>query len=138
MQDGDEFRRHRPTVWKVWGKPQAINVGSAMKSLSTLAVLKLPEMNISPGKTIDVLRILDESCLKMIEGQYLDIDFEGRSDITVDNYIDMIERKTAALIECSLQIVAVLILDNDKIKPFKDFGKYLGIAFQTRDDILGT
>lgn len=137
IQDGDEIRRHRPTVWKIWGKPQAINVGSAMKALSTLAVLKLSQAKIAPGKIIDVLKILDESCLKMIEGQYLDIDFENRTDITVKNYLEMIERKTAALIECSLQIGAVLILDYDKIKPFKNFGKYMGIAFQTRDDILG-
>ena len=137
IQDNDEIRRHRPTVWKLWGKPQAINVGSAMQALSILAVLRLSRSGISPGKMIDVLKILDESCLRMIEGQYLDIDFEDRDDITVKDYLKMVERKTAALIQCSLEIGAVLKLDYDMIKPFKTFGKYMGIAFQTRDDILG-
>ncbi|MHB1375901.1 MAG: polyprenyl synthetase family protein [Candidatus Humimicrobiaceae bacterium] len=137
IQDNDEIRRHRPTVWKIWGKPQAINVGSAMQALSTLAVLKLSNTKIPSGKLIEVLKILNESCIKMIEGQYLDIDFEDRTDITVKNYLEMIERKTAALIQCSLQIGAILTLDSDKIKPFKNFGKYMGISFQTRDDILG-
>jgi len=137
IQDGDEIRRHRPTVWKIWGKPQAINVGSAMKTLANLSVLNLQKNNIPLNKLIEILKILDESCFRMLEGQFLDIDFEIRPDVDIADYLKMIERKTAALIECALQIGAVTVINYSKIKPFKNFGKYLGLAFQIRDDILG-
>ncbi|MCL6088338.1 MAG: polyprenyl synthetase family protein [Actinobacteria bacterium] len=137
IQDDDEIRRHRPTVWKIWGKPQAINVGSAMKTLANLSVINLKKNNIAADKLIEVLKILDESCLRMLEGQFLDIDFEAKPDVNTADYLKMIERKTAALIECALQIGAVTVMDFSKINPFKNFGKYLGLAFQIRDDILG-
>ncbi len=137
IQDDDEFRRHRPTVWKIWGKPQAINAGSALKILSTLSVLNLKVHNIPTEKQVEIFKILDDSCLEMIEGQFLDIDFEDRSDIDVDDYLDMIEKKTSGLISGSLKIGAVLNIGIDKLAPFEKFGKYLGLAFQIKDDILG-
>lgn len=137
IQDDDEFRRHRPTVWKIWGKPQAINAGSALKMLSTLSVLNLKEYKIPAEKQVEIFKILDDSCLAMIEGQFLDIDFEDRPDISVDDYLDMIEKKTSALIIGSLKIGAVLNIDTGKLDPFEKFGKFLGLAFQIKDDILG-
>ncbi|MCL4378204.1 MAG: polyprenyl synthetase family protein [Actinobacteria bacterium] len=137
IQDNDTQRRHRPTLWYLWGKAQAINAGTAMKVLANLAVLKLQNNMVSYRKQIEVLRILNESCLKMLEGQYLDISFEDKSDVNPDDYITMIEKKTASLIEGAILIGAVLNLDHKDIKPFKIFGNYLGIAFQIRDDILG-
>lgn len=137
IQDDDELRRHKPTVWKIWGKPQAINVGSAMKTLANLAAYNLYDKKICAENLIKILKIIDQSCLRMIEGQYLDIDFEKRLEITIEDYLHMIERKTAALIECSLQIGALIDLNPVKVKYFKDFGKNLGLAFQIKDDILG-
>jgi geranylgeranyl diphosphate synthase, type I len=137
IQDNDEVRRHKPTVWKIWGKPQAINVGNAMKILANLVVYNLFDKKIPPGNLVELLKILDQSSLKMIEGQFMDIDFETRFDITVEDYINMVERKTAALIECSLQIGAVLNLSIPEMKYFKSFGKNLGLAFQIKDDVLG-
>jgi len=137
IQDDDDLRRHKPTVWKIWGKPQAINVGSAMKTLASLAAYNLYDKKIRTENLMMILKILDQSCLKMIEGQYLDIDFEKRPEITIKDYLHMIERKTAALIECSLQIGALIDLNPVKIKYFRDFGRNLGFAFQIKDDILG-
>lgn len=137
IQDEDTQRRHRPTVWSIWGKPQAINVGTAMRVLASLSVPRLNIYNVPPEKQIEVFEILDSSCLKMIEGQFLDISYEDRSDITIEDYLDMVERKTAALIEGALQIGAVLNVDSGNLKYFKRFGRYLGLAFQIRDDILG-
>jgi geranylgeranyl diphosphate synthase type I len=73
----------------------------------------------------------------MIEGQYLDINFESKKKIKVEDYLEMVQRKTAALIESSLQIGALLFLDPGKVEPFQKFGNLLGMAFQIEDDILG-
>ena len=137
IQDDDELRRHRPTVWKIWGKPQAINAGSALKILANLSVLKLNDLGIPREKQVEVFDILDTSCLEMIEGQYMDIDFEDRDIISVDEYLEMIEKKTSALISGALTVGAVLHLDNGRLDAFEKFGRYLGIAFQITDDILG-
>ncbi|MDD5660100.1 MAG: polyprenyl synthetase family protein, partial [Actinomycetota bacterium] len=137
IQDNDIQRRHRPTLWYLWGKPQAINAGTAMKVLANLAILKLKNYKVPCQRQMEVFRILNESCLKMLEGQYFDISFEDKFDVKPDEYITMIEKKTASLIEGALLIGAALNLNDKDIMPFKIFGNYLGIAFQIRDDILG-
>jgi len=137
IQDNDRQRRHRPTLWSIWGKPQAINAGTAMKVLANLAIIRLGNYGISCEKQLEVFRIINESCLKMLEGQYLDIEFENKSEVSLDEYITMIEKKTASLIEGAILIGAALNLEENELEKFKKFGNFLGIAFQIRDDILG-
>lgn len=135
IQDDDRERRHSPTVWSVWGKPQAINAGTAMRILASLALSRL---KVAPQKQQLSQSLLDISTLILIEGQYLDISFENRFDITVDDYLDMIDRKTAALISCSLELGALLGTDDKgMIVGFRDIGRNLGLAFQIKDDLLG-
>ena len=98
IQDEDEFRRHRPTVWKVWGRAQAINVGSAIKVLADLSILKLEDNGIPVHKQAEVLDILESSCLEMIEGQFMDIDFENKDNISIDQYLEMIERDRKSVV----------------------------------------
>ena len=137
IQDNDRQRRHRPTLWSIWGKPQAINAGTTMKVLANLAITRLGNYGISCEKQLEVFRIINESCLKMLEGQYLDIEFENKSEVNLDEYITMIEKKTASLIEGAILIGAALNLEENELEKFKKFGNFLGIAFQIRDDILG-
>lgn len=138
IQDNDQERRGRPTVWSIWGIPQAINAGTSARILANLALLRLSENGISMERLLRAQYILDSSCLKMIEGQYLDISYEHRLDIGIDDYLDMIDKKTAALIGCSLQIGSLLGTDDESlIELFRSFGNNLGLAFQIRDDILG-
>lgn len=138
IQDEDIERHHRPTVWHRWGKPQAINAGTAMQILGTLALHRLGDNAVPAQKQLRVARLLDENCLEMIEGQYLDISFEKRLDITTNAYLEMIDKKTAALIACSLETGALLgTEDEDVIAGFQRCGRKLGLAFQIRDDILG-
>lgn len=133
IQDEDRERRHRPTVWSIWGKAQAINAGTAMRILANLALSRLP----SP-KQLRAQYLIDESCLSLIEGQYLDISYETRLDITVDDYLQMVLKKTAMLIACSLELGAWLGTDDEvAIEGFRSIGKKIGLAFQIRDDILG-
>lgn len=137
IQDRDNERRHRPTVWKIWGEPQAINAGTAMRMLASIAITDLKTTRLPAERLIEAHKILDESCLRMIEGQYLDISFEENLEIQLTDYMDMVEKKTAALIEASLQLGAITVLSQDEAVPFKHFGRYLGMAFQIRDDMLG-
>ena len=138
VQDDDRERRHRPTVWSIWGKPQAINAGTAMWVLANLATTRLAGRGVSAQKQLHVLYLLNDTCQKLLEGQYLDISYEGRLDVSVDDYLAMIERKTAALIARSLEIGALLGSDDAHVvRAFARFGRHLGLAFQIRDDLLG-
>ena len=137
IQDRDKERRHRPTVWKIWGEPQAINAGTAMRMLASIAITDLSTVKFPAEKLINAHKILDENCLRMIEGQYLDISFEDSLSISLSDYLGMIEKKTAALIEAALELGATTALGLDETLPFRRFGKYLGLAFQIRDDMLG-
>ena len=138
IQDGDRERRHRPTVWSIWGRPQAINAGTAMRVLASLALLGLADCDTPARKVLGAAHILDESCLRLIEGQYLDISYEDRLDVGVGDYLRMIELKTASLIACSLELGALLGTDDQRaIRALRRFGLNVGLAFQIRDDVLG-
>ena len=74
IQDKSSLRRGRPTVWSLWGVEQAINAGDALFALAHLVLQK--EHDLSPESKLDVLRLLDEACLSLTEGQAADIEFE--------------------------------------------------------------
>lgn len=138
IQDDDRERRHRPTVWSIWGKPQAINAGTAMRILANIALLRLENHGVPLEKQWRIQRLLDETSLRLIEGQYLDISYESRFDITVSDYLRMIEGKTASLIACAMEVGALLGTDDeDLIESFGSIGRDMGLAFQIRDDLLG-
>ena len=82
--------------------------------------------------------VLDQTCVKISEGQYLDMSFEKLQDISVANYLDMISRKTAALMGCAAEMGAMLgTRDAQTIERLRSFGYAMGVAFQVRDDLLG-
>ncbi len=138
VQDDDRERRHKPTVWSIWGKPQAINAGTAMRILANCALSRLQGRGARPEKLLAVQQCIDASTLRLIEGQYLDIDYENRADIGLDAYLEMVSGKTASLIACSLQTGAMVGSDEPSLAlRFAALGRALGLAFQIRDDILG-
>jgi geranylgeranyl diphosphate synthase, type I len=139
IEDGDTERRHRPTLWSIHGIPQAINTGDTLFSLSRIALHRLSDLGFPDAKVLRLMRLFDETCLALCEGQYIDI-ATGESDalMTVDAYFDMIGRKTAALISASIEAGALLATDDDEvIARYRAFGWALGIAFQLNDDLLG-
>ncbi len=139
IEDRDDERRHRPTVWKIWGDAQAINTGDGMHVLANLAALRLRDKIVTDSKVLEILGILNETVIVLCEGQYMDISFETRRDVTPAEYLDMIYRKTAALIESAVVTGAILATeDKSVIEDFRIFGRELGMAFQIRDDIIGT
>ncbi|MBN1189272.1 MAG: polyprenyl synthetase family protein [Dehalococcoidales bacterium] len=138
IQDNDRERRHRPTVWALWGKAQAINAGTAMRILANTALLRLGRHGVPLEKQAELQALLDETSLRLIEGQYLDIEFENRYDISQAEYLTMIGGKTASLISVSMKMGASLGTEcEDTIAGLSEAGWQLGLAFQIRDDILG-
>ena len=138
IQDGDVERRHRPTVWSVWGQPQALVAGNAMRSLADLATLRLTQCGVAPEKAVGASLLLTNGYLEMTMGQCADLAFEGRLDISLDDYLQMVSWKTGALIRCGMEMGALIASDDPReVQAFSRCGSRLGRAFQIRDDLLG-
>ena len=139
IEDGDRERRHRATLWTLHGIPQAINTGDTLFSLSRIALHRLTDLGFSDAKVLRLMRLYDETCLALCEGQYIDIATSAADGLmSVDAYLDMIGRKTAALIAASIEAGALLATDDDEvIARYRGFGWALGLAFQINDDLLG-
>lgn len=137
IQDNSEKRRGRTTTWKIWGAPLAINVGDALFVMSNQAIMDLKE-NYPAEKVVQVATILQDTCLDLTRGQFLDMSYEGRIDLGVEDYWPMVAGKTAALLSACCHIGSVLGgADEGKQDAYRSFGHALGMAFQVQDDILG-
>ncbi len=138
IEDQDPTRHHRPTVWSVWGVPQAINTGDGMYAASRLAVQRLRERGFPADRILDFACLLDQACVRVCEGQFLDISFETRTDVTAERYRAMVAKKTGALISACAEGAAVLATDDARIRDaLARFGDDYGQAFQAHDDLLG-
>jgi len=137
IEDNSPLRRGRPTAWKKWGVPQAINTGDSMFILAHLALLRLAETT-TPTITLVATQILQQTCLRLTQGQYLDIAYEARPGLTLDDYWPMVTGKTAALIAACTELGAVVAAANESTcSAYRKFGLNLGLAFQVLDDLLG-
>jgi geranylgeranyl diphosphate synthase type I len=138
IEDGDETRRHRPTLWKVWGVPQAVNVGDGMFALAYAAMQRLAQRDVAAETLLQTLDLFTQTCLVLTEGQHLDMNFERRLDVSVAEYMRMIEGKTAALVGASVAIGALIGgVAPEQLIALQRFGRSIGLAFQIQDDILG-
>ncbi len=137
IQDNSDKRRGRPTTWVKWGMPMAINAGDALFVLSNQAIVDLKE-NYLAETVVKAAEILHNICLELTRGQFLDMSYEERTDLTVEDYWPMISCKTAALLSACCHIGSLLGgADDSKQDTYRSFGHYLGLAFQVQDDILG-
>jgi geranylgeranyl diphosphate synthase type I len=115
-----------------------INCGDAMFAAAFLALSHLNEGGVPAERSLEAQRIFGETCLRLTEGQYLDMTFEGLMDVDIGDYVRMIGGKTAALIACSTRLGALLGgASSQKVEAYARFGENLGMAFQVIDDILG-
>lgn len=138
IQDQDATRRHRPTVWSVWGVPQAINAGDGMYALSRVALQRLRERRIPAERVLEAAAALDRACVLVCEGQFLDISFEARTDVGAEQYRAMVARKTGALLRAAAELGGVLATDDPaRLDALRAFGERFGAAFQAHDDLLG-
>jgi geranylgeranyl diphosphate synthase, type I len=137
IQDNSPLRHGRTTVWKKYGIPLAINAGDALFSIANQAILDLIDLN-SAETVINAGRVLHKTCLDLTCGQFLDMSYENRNDMSLDDYWPMIEGKTAALLSACAQIGAILgDVDELLVDQYRIFGRYLGLAFQVQDDLIG-
>jgi geranylgeranyl diphosphate synthase type I len=135
IEDHDTTRRHRPTVWKVWGEAQGINVGDGMFAVAGRAILDAP---VDPATVLDIARRFGDTARALTEGQYLDMSFEKQIDVRAEQYAVMAGNKTGSIIEFSLWAGARLGgADAETLTAMNEFGIHLGKAFQIHDDISG-
>ena len=138
IQDGDLERRHRPTVWSLWGQPQALVAGNAMRTLADITALRLVERGVTEERALRTSFVLTRGYLHMTKGQCLDLSFEDSLDIKLEDYLTMISFKTGALIQCGLEMGALIASsDENVVTAFARCGSSLGRAFQIWDDVLG-
>src|SRR5512142_87773 len=136
IQDNSDKRRGRPTVWAKWGAPMAINVGDALFVISNQAIIDLAK-DYPAEIVIKAASILHDTCLDLTRGQFLDMSYEERTDLGVDDYWPMVAGKTAALLSACCHIGALLGGAGEaRQEAYRSFGHYLGLAFQVQDDIL--
>ncbi|MBV9648267.1 MAG: polyprenyl synthetase family protein, partial [Candidatus Eremiobacteraeota bacterium] len=137
IEDGDRLRHGRPTLWAHYGVPQSINAGDAMCSLSYLTLLE--GMGPLGAVRARMAHALHEAHLAMCEGQSLDIGFERSDFVTMEQYRAMIAGKTAALFGAACQLGALCAgSSHERADAYAAFGRAYGIAFEIRDDVLGT
>ncbi|WP_354639174.1 polyprenyl synthetase family protein [Kitasatospora camelliae] len=139
LMDGDETRRHRATAWTVFGPAQAILVGDALATLGTEVLLDAAVTgDATAADAARAVRLITTSTRKLIDGQALDVSFEQRDVVTVEECLEMEGGKTGALLAASAAIGAVLAGADDRVSDaLQRYGYHLGLAFQAVDDLLG-
>lgn len=138
IEDGDELRHSRPTLWSQYGRAPAVLAGAALWTRAYEILNSSHERGLSAERILAARRVLNDACRAMIEGQHQDLTYELRTDVTLDEYLEMIGRKSAALLGASLQLGALVAgADEEESLRFAVFGREIGLAFQIRDDILG-
>jgi len=131
--DGDEERRHRPTVWARFGLGQAVVGGDALALAAIELLLAEPS-----APRVRAAAVLAQATQAMIGGQADDMAFEGRASVTVDECLAMEAGKTGALLACAASLGAILGEAPDAtVAALAEFGAHVGIAFQAVDDVLG-
>jgi geranylgeranyl diphosphate synthase type I len=133
LLDGDLERRHRRTVWAIWGAATAILTGDALLALAHEIVLE----SGSPGAR-RAGGLLAEATRELTRGQVQDLAFERRHDVTLDECIEMASAKTGSLLAASVGIGAILAgAPESTVEALVRFGREFGLAFQLVDDVLG-
>lgn len=133
VMDGDRERRHRPTVWALWGVGEAIIVGDALMALALRVLIDLDE----PAALAAGRRLLADAAA-MIAGQVEDAALETRKDVTIQECREMEAKKTGALLACGSCIGAILAgAPSEMVDGLAQYGLHLGLAFQAKDDLLG-
>lgn len=132
LMDNADVRRGMPTVHRKWDANTAILSGDSML---VLAYQRMAQCD--PAKLKPVLDLFTETALEIGEGQQYDMDFERRTDVTEDEYIEMIRLKTSVLLACAMKIGAILAdAPAGDADALYRFGEQIGLAFQLQDDLL--
>lgn len=137
IMDHDMERRGRPTVHANWGVEMGILVGDALYSTAFKALLDAREKAVEDRLVLDAMAELVRANSMLQEGQVLDLLYEADFDVSLEDYMDMVGKKTGVLIEASLAIGAILSgASEPQVRALREYGASIGLAFQIKDDIL--
>ena len=132
VMDKAEVRRGRPTVHIQWNENTAILSGDQMMIEAYTLLSQVPERALAR-----VLQLFNKMATEICEGQQYDVDFEQKSDVTIEEYLMMIRLKTSVLLANALQIGAYIAgASEEEQQAVYQFGINIGLAFQIQDDIL--
>jgi geranylgeranyl diphosphate synthase type I len=134
IMDRDDIRRGMPAVHVKWGEAGAILAGDTLYSKAFEIMTRAEGC---PENLLKCVDILSKTCRDICEGQWMDIEFEDRTDVTEEEYLDMIEKKTGVLYAAACKIGAILGGASDETADtLYEFGRLIGIAFQIYDDVI--
>ena len=129
------MRRGMPSVHKVWGEDVAILAGDTLFSKAFEIIIG--SEGTSSDQNNRALATVADACVKICEGQALDMGFEDRFDVTEDEYMEMIFKKTGALIAAATKVGAIMGgADDEQVHALYEYGRMIGTAFQIQDDYL--
>ena len=135
IMDQDDMRRGMPSVHKVWGDDVAILAGDTLFSKAFEIIIG--SEGTSSEQNNKALATVADACVKICEGQASDMGFEERFDVTEDEYMEMIFKKTGALIAAATKAGAIMGGASDEvIDAMYEYGRLIGLAFQIQDDYL--
>ena len=133
IMDDDDVRRGVPAVHREYDLSTAILAGDTLYSKAFENML---ESGAPAERSVRALDELATTCTEICEGQSLDIEFERRAAVTPDDYLEMVELKTAVLYAAAASIPAVVLGYDDAVEPLHSYGLDIGRAFQIQDDLL--
>jgi geranylgeranyl diphosphate synthase type I len=134
IMDAADLRRGLPTVHKKWDVSRAIIAGDALysKAFEILSCAKS-----EPAQIVESIELLSKTCTDICEGQWMDMNFATRKDVTEEEYMRMVEKKTAVLFATAAKIGAILSGANrDLSRALWDYGRLTGVGFQIYDDVI--
>lgn len=132
VMDRADTRRGRPTVHRKWNEATAILSGDTMLTLATRLIARCPD-----EKLPQMLRLFNSTAIKIYEGQQMDMDFEARTDVSIEEYLEMIRLKTAVLLSCACEAGAIMAHASESTRDaLSRWAENVGMAFQLRDDYL--
>jgi geranylgeranyl diphosphate synthase type I len=134
IMDAADLRRGLPTVHKKWDVSRAIIAGDALysKAFEILSCAKS-----EPAQIVESIELLSKTCTDICEGQWMDMNFATRKDVTEEEYMRMVEKKTAVLFATAVKIGAILSGANrDLSRALWDYGRLAGVGFQIYDDMI--
>ncbi|MBI4336661.1 MAG: polyprenyl synthetase family protein [Chloroflexi bacterium] len=136
IQDGTPQQGQRSSVWWVWGPAQAINAGDGMHAMAHLALFRLQE-RLPLEQALEALRVLGRAGLESCEGQFHDLNLQERVDVSVKDYLRMVELRTGALFGGAMELGALVAgAGVDARQAFAGAGRKLGMAYHLRQDVL--
>ena len=131
IMDEDELRHNVTTIHEKWDNAHAVLSGDGLGALGPLFIGKIQK------NTLKILIRYNEVILEICEGQAYDMEFEGRENITVEDYLKMSQKKTGSLFELCFEIAALVSKEHENyVNDLKMLGRNLGVIFQIQDDIL--